>query len=522
MAARRVRSPGGNFLSRRLIAALAVPASGLVWPSLALAHAIGQPFQSPIPLWMQLSGAGIAVAASFAISAAIVKFRPDIPRYPRLGIPLLPSLFLSRLLAVVGMLWWYGAIAAAFLIGGETPIPALGLWIFVWVGLPIVAEVLGNPWPSLSPFRTMFGLLERLARFLGFDRLDLGLVYPRSAARWPAVLLLFAGIWSELVLPGATEAGSVAALMIGYTLVTLLGMACFGRVAWLRNAELFEVLLGWLGRIGPLGRRTVQETACAGCREQCDPDRCIDCPECAVAAEPKERRAEVRPWFAGLTEVRGGGWSDAAFILLALAGVTYDGFRQTGLWAEIENRLLTVIQPGLGGFEALLAVGTLGLLGTWLAFLVVFAAGATITRRLSEEAPSRLGSVVGAYAATLLPIAGGYMIAHYLTLVIQGIAWVPDLTVNAFAPAPALEIPTSLVWYLSVAAIVMGHIAAIFLAHRIALRDAPQRPVRAGIPLATLMVGYTVLSLWIIAQPIVQEPSHAEISSGNIGLAAGG
>ena len=505
-----------------VVAAASVAAALTVLTSLpVLGHAVGRPFQSPIPLWMQLAGAGIAVAAAFAVSAAIVKVSRDVPRYPRLAVPLLPSLVISWLLGAIGVLWWYGAIAAAFLVGGETPIPALGLWIFVWVGLPIAAELIGNPWPSMSPFRTTFGLLERVARFLGFDRLDLGFVYPAGAARWPAVLLLFAGIWSELVLPGATEAGSVAALMVGYTLVTLVGMTCFGRVAWLRNAELFEVLLGWLGRVGPLGRRTVEANACAGCGERCLPARCIDCPECAIAADPTERRPEIRPWFAGLTEVRAGGWSDAAFILLVLAGVTYDGFRQTAPWQEVENRLLFVIQPGLGGFEAFLVVGTLGLLGAWLLFLLVFATGAAVTRRLSEEAPPRLGSVVGAYAATLLPIAGGYMIAHYGTLVVQGILWVPDVARNTIAPAPPIEIPTSLVWYSSVVAIVVGHIAAIFLSHRIALRDAPERPTRAGIPLASLMVAYTVLSLWIIAQPIVAEPTAVETQAVAISVVTG-
>jgi hypothetical protein len=496
-----------TFHARALVSVPLAAAITVLAVRPVLGHAVGKPFQSPIPLWMQLVGAAIAVAASFAISARIVTVSTDAPRYPHLAVPLLPSLAISGLLVAIGMLWWYGAIAAAFLIGGETPLPAIGLWIFVWVGLPITAELLGNPWPSLSPFRTTFALLDGLARFLGFDRLDLGLVYPRRAARWPAVLLLFAGIWSELVLPGGTEAGSVGALMLGYTLVTLVGMTCFGRVAWLRNAELFEVLLGWLGRIGPLGRRVVGANACAGCTERCDPRRCIDCSDCAVAAEPTERRPELRPWFAGLTEVRTAGWSDAAFIILALAGVTYDGFRQTGLWQEIENWLLSGIQPSLGGFEAFLAVGTIGLLATWLLFLAIFVMGATITRRLSEAAPGRLGSVVGAYAATLLPIAGGYMIAHYLTLVIQGVVWIPDLARDALAQAPPLEIPTSLIWYLSVAAIVLGHVAAIFLSHRIALRDAPLRPVRAGVPLAALMVGYTVLSLWIIAQPIVEEPT---------------
>jgi hypothetical protein len=65
------------------------------------------------------------------------------------------------------------------------------------------------------------------------------------------------------------------------------------------------------------------------------------------------------------------------------------------------------------------------------------------------------------------------------------------------------------VWYLSVAAIVASHIAAIVLAHRLALRDAPSRPVRAGVPLAALMVGYTVFSLWIIAQPLTIEPDES-------------
>src|SRR5205814_1470836 len=140
------------------------------------------------------SGAGLAVAAAFLVSATVVKVGTDAPRYPRLRIPLLPSLVLGWLLAAVGMIWWYGAIVAAFAIGAETPIPAIGLWIFVWAALPIAAELLGNAWPALSPFRTTFALLERLARLLGFDRLDLGLVYPSRAARWPAVLLLLAGV----------------------------------------------------------------------------------------------------------------------------------------------------------------------------------------------------------------------------------------------------------------------------------------------------------------------------------------
>jgi len=82
----------------------------------------------------------------------------------------------------------------------------------------------------------------------------------------------------------------------------------------------------------------------------------------------------------------------------------------------------------------------------------------------------------------------------------------------AVSVAPTLDwIPTVLVWYLSIAAIVAGHVAAVMLAHRHALRDAPRRVVVAGLPMVALMIGYTVLSLWIIAQPIVVEPGTAAV-----------
>jgi hypothetical protein len=501
----------------RRLRALALPAVPLAVAALAAiavpvrAHAIGEAFQLPVPSWLYLAGSGTAVAASFVVAGLVVRVGTEVPRYPRLRLPAFPSQVVSGLLAVAGLVWWYGAIAAALLIGRDTALPAVLFWVFTWAGLPIVAALLGNPWPSLSPFRSTFAILQAIARFFGLDRLDLGLPYPAGLARWPAVLLLFCGLSAELVLPTTTEPPTVVALLVGYTAVTEIGIICFGRTAWLRNAELFEVLLGWFGRVGPLGRRSVSANACAGCGEQCLPDRCVDCPECATAAIARERRPEVRPWFAGLTDVRRGGWSDAAFILLALAGVTYDGMRETSLWVNASNWFFPFVYPALSAYRASLVTSLAGLAAVWVSFGFVFVIGAFLTRMLSERARARagLGSLVGSYAATLLPIAAGYMLAHYLTLVIQGAAWMPQLIRDPRSQAPTLaNIPASAVWYLSVGAIVVGHVAAIFLAHRLALRDAPDHPLRAGLPLATLMVGYTILSLWIIAEPIVVEPGE--------------
>jgi hypothetical protein len=279
---------------------------------------------------------------------------------------------------------------------------------------------------------------------------------------------------------------------------------------------LFEVFLGWLGRVGPFWRRVVQKGTCEGCSEGCDPDHCIDCPECAIAAEPGERRPELRPWFAGLTEVGRTGWSDAAFIVLVLSGVTYDGLQETAPFGLAMNGLFSVLMPAIGALNTVLVVQTLLLVGLWLGFLAVFVVASWVTLRMHDpgQAPPPLGSVVGAYASTLLPIAGGYFIAHYLTLLIQGVAWIPTLIADQLSTvAPPLDwIPISAVWYLSVGAIVIGHVAAVVLAHRRALQDSASRPILAGLPLVLLMIGYTVLSLWIIAQPITLEPGTSPVT----------
>jgi hypothetical protein len=499
-------------MSRRRISAALLAAGVLLTLTtpLAAAHALGGVFTLPVPLGLYLAAAAAAVGASFVVAVVVVRPSGPVPSYPSRALSFGLARNTSVLLQVLGLAWWFGTIVIGMLVDPISPLPAVLFWIGIWVGLPIVTVLLGNPWPSLSPFRTLFSVLERLARLAGVNKLDVGLRYPDGLGRWPAALLLFGAAWSELVLPDRTTPTTIAALLGGYTLFTLLGMMLFGRIAWLRNAELFEVYLGWFGRVGPIGRRVVERQVCEGCAEECDPGHCIDCPECAVAADLGERRPELRPWFAGLTEVGSAGWSDAAFIVLALAAVTFDGLQETAPWASVMNLLFTPLLPVIGALNTLLAVQTLLLLALWIAFLAAFSVAAALTGGMHDPGaqPPPLGTIVGAYAATLLPIAGGYLIAHYLTLLIQGAAWIPTLLTDPLSTvAPLLDwMPISGVWYLSVGAIVLGHIAAVVLAHRRALRDSSTHPIVAGLPLVLLMVGYTVLSLWIIAQPITLEP----------------
>jgi hypothetical protein len=70
-------------------------------------------------------------------------------------------------------------------------------------------------------------------------------------------------------------------------------------------------------------------------------------------------------------------------------------------------------------------------------------------------------------------------------------------------------------WYAAVSAILLGHIAAVFVAHLDALRvfGTHALALRSQVPLTALMVVYTLISLSILAEPVVERRAPAQPSS---------
>ena len=61
------------------------------------------------------------------------------------------------------------------------------------------------------------------------------------------------------------------------------------------------------------------------------------------------------------------------------------------------------------------------------------------------------------------------------------------------------------IWHTQVALIVGAHVASVFIAHALALRLTGRAAVaaRSQLPLVLLMIGYTVLGLWLLSTPAV-------------------
>jgi hypothetical protein len=383
------------------------------------------------------------------------------------------------------------------------------------VGFAYVSALAGNLWTVVNPWATLFGWAERLYRRAEpDDALTLGLPYPAWLGVWPAVGLFLAFAWIELISRAAIEP-PLLALAIGiYSVVTWAGMFVFGRAVWLQHGDPFAGAFGVLARFAPTEFRVADPAVCARCPVSCrDRDgACVDCPECFGRARVDARELNLRPYGAGLLRPEAVSLSMTAFVLTLLSTVTFDGFTATPAWETLYDAFAPMLR-GPGGWPG---IGTVGLLAFPVLFLVVYGAFSAGMAR-AAGAPGSVGAVSGAFVFSLVPIAIAYHLAHYFTyLLIQGQRIIPLasdplgagwnlLGTAAYQPDIGI-VGARFAWYTAVTAIVVGHIVAVYVAHVIALREfpSPRRAIRSQYPMLVLMVGYTMVSLWILAQPIVE------------------
>ena len=117
---------------------------------------------------------------------------------------------------------------------------------------------------------------------------------------------------------------------------------------------------------------------------------------------------------------------------------------------------------------------------------------------------------------SLVPIAVAYHLAHYVSLLATTGQFIIPLASDPFGwgwnlfgtrrHAVDLGIVSPAVyWYGAVALIVIGHVLAVIVAHVEATRRfaSHRAALLSQLPMLVLMVAYTSLSLWIMAQPIV-------------------
>ena len=464
-------------------------AVSIVLPALgseASAHALAQRYDLPLPLGYFLAAAGAAVAVSFVIVALfgrhdIEPARPIDHAILRGTIPT-PIVALLQVLSVGAL----ALIVSAGLFGDQRTfknIAPVAVWVIWWVGFSILSAFVGNIWALINPWSTVFGFAEALAR--PWAKLSLRLPYPRWLGAWPACGLLLLFAWIELVAPGRDVPRNIAAAILIYTGLTWAGFVVFGRDAWLKNGEVFSVVFGFIGRFAPL-----------------------------EFTHDGHWRVGLRSFAAGLLTREPLEPSMTAFVLLMLGTVTIDGLMETPPWAALVEWFLA----GRGGVDAnpaaygalqtaLLVAGPLFLAVLYLAVVAMMA----------RIARSNIPGLGGMFVLSLVPIAIAYHLAHYFSMLMVAGQFIIPLASDPFGYGWDLfgtmlyrvdigVVDAKFIWYLSVVAIVTGHIVAVWVGHVTAcsvFRDVCIAR-RSQYPMLVLMVAYTTLSLWILAQPIVE------------------
>jgi hypothetical protein len=474
------------------ICAFAAPAS---------AHGFGQRYDLPLPLSLYLYGTAAVVVVTFVIIGLFVRRLGEVPHRPRHD---LLAHAAGKIVAHSGVILLLRLIAAglfvvtvtAGFIGDQNPyrnIAPTMVWIIVWVGIAYISAFVGDLWAVINPWRTLFdGAAWMYRRVANKGEFSYRRPYPASLGVWPAVVLLLMFSWVELVYPAPAVPAHIACLAVGYSVITWAGMILFGRDTWIRHGEVFSVFFGTFARFAPTEARP---------------------------GPPPE--LIFRPFGSGLLD--SASLSMMAFLLLLLSTVLYDGLLNTPEWTMLESAIVAFVRTP-GEFE-LIAVRSIGLFAFWLLFLGAYILIAAMMSAAAGGSRSPR-EVAQHFAFTLIPITIGYHVAHYLVfLLVQGqyviplisdpFGWGWDLFGTAGHRVDIAVIGARFAWYTAVAAILVGHMISVYLAHITAMREFESRrmTLRSQIPLTALMVIFTFISLSILAEPIVERREPARPSA---------
>ncbi len=438
-------------------------------------HGLVQRADLPIPESFFAWGSAIVLVVSFAALASLWP-RPRLERVDWRPLPggLGRALGSRPVEVACGAL---GVAAPAVVVwagfaGPDGPLDNLAptaILVFFWVGFVFLSVLFGDVFRAVNPWRAIGRLLRLRGRA----------PYPERLGRWPAAAGLLAFTWIELVALWGEAPRTLVGAVVAYSLLQLAGMARFGVEPWISRAEAFSVYFGLFARLSVF--------------------------------ETREGVVGLRPPLGGLPRLEALPGT-VAVVCVMIGSVTYDGFSQGRAWRDFAVDLADGFAAlGVPLAEAPTVAGTLGLLlGVALVagFYALGVAGArTVGGGLDADRLRR------GFVHTLVPIAMVYAAAHYLTALLfqgQALAYLAsdpvgrgwDLFGTASSAIDYSVISQNGTWYAQVGLVVLGHVAALVLAHdrALVLYGQPRLAVRSQYWMLGVMVGFTTLALWLLAQ----------------------
>jgi hypothetical protein len=460
---------------------------------LEIAHGIVGRTDLPIPEWLFGWAAAVVLVVSF-VALAVLWPEPRLTGAPARPLPRLSRVVLSRpvdlLCGAIGI-FLLGLTVWAGLDGTETSSANFAptfVYVIFWLGLVAASVLLGNVFKALNPWRALGRAVSWVARTAARAPMPPPLSYPERLGHWPAAAGIFLFAALELVWSDGDAPQTLAAAALVYSVAQFVGMALYGVEEWCERGDAFSVYFGLFARISPW---TVRDGLVA-----------------------------LRPPLAGLADFRPLSGT-VALLAVMIGSVTFDGAAEAPLWTGIAPDLQDFfVSLGLSpekGLEAAFLIGLVAAIAIVWSFYALGVRGAR-----SVGGGFATGQLARAFVASLVPIAFAYVAAHYMTLLLyqgQAIVAISSNPFGFLASNPLGEAGTDVfgtadraidygvigataAWYWQVGFVVLGHVAALTLAHDKALTlyaDAKQA-VRSQYWMLAVMVGFTSLALWLLSQ----------------------
>jgi hypothetical protein len=466
---------------RRALIAACGAGLALALPATASAHGLVGKQDLPIPRWLFAWAAAVVLVASF-VGLAVLWAAPrlqDVAERRRFDVPRA----LEVLFGALGVAFFAFCIYAGFT-GTQAAtanlLPTM-IYVYFWVVIPFLSVVFGDVFRAVNPWLAIgkaAGWVVKRTGAAGADGAE-PLAYPAWLGRWPAAIGVLAFAWVELIYADKDDPSQLATMALAYAAVQLVGMSLYGVQQWSTRGDAFGVYFGMFARISPL--------------------------------RWKDRGLFTRPVLGGaprLSAVAG----TVPLLCIMIGTTSFDGFSQGTTWNSIVPHLQDFFGSlGLNAEHALEWAGTVGVLAMCLFIGILFRLGVMGMHTVGRGRFSA-AQLSGAFVHTLIPIAFAYVLAHYFSLVAyQGQAILPlasdplgdgsDLLGWADQTINYTWISATGVWYVQVAALVIGHVAGLALAHdrALALFEKARDATRSQYWMLAVMVAFTSLGLWLLS-----------------------
>jgi hypothetical protein len=332
-------------------------------------------------------------------------------------------------------------------------------YVTFWVGIVPASLLFGPVWRVVNPLRLVHGALARVLRL---DPQRGMWALPERLSYWPAAVSLAAFAYLELVVPNRSDPRVVAWFIVIYAVVHTTAALVFGQ-HWFDRGDGFEVYSTLLGSLALLGRR-------------------------------RDGRLVLRSPLDGLKTVQPA--PGLVAVVVTLVGSTaFDGLSRTSFWNTLVPASPAIATVGLIG--SILLVATVYLLGTWQV---------AIPGQRNAPTPTT-------FAHTIVPIAAGYAIAHYFSLLIfdgqqtlilasDPLGRGTDFFGTAHHVINYTAVSITAIALVQVLAIVTGHLLATVSAHDQAMHAFPAAiATRAQYPLLAVMVTLTIGAVTLVYAP---------------------